>query len=87
MKPKDYDKVGTLIAEAQRELFGWVPYQEYARMFPDETRERLRSRIRLGTWKAGVHYTRGSERDLWIHLRNVKAWLEQRPPEKAPFGR
>lgn len=75
--------VSALIAEAQRQLFGWIPYEEYVRVFPSETRHKVRGRLRRGQWQMGVHAIRGGHYELWIHLRNVQAWLEGRQPEVA----
>lgn len=74
-----------LVREAQKELFGWIPYKEYSLMFPSETREVIRTRLREGVWQLGVHATRGSTRkELWLNLRNIKAWLEgQAPPDRT----
>lgn len=82
------DRVGALIAEAQAKLFGWVPYEQYARMFPDETRDKIKGRLRRGQWTLGTHAARGGKYDLWIHLSNVKAWLEKSETvaEPLPFG-
>lgn len=78
-------KVRQLIRDAQRELFGWVPAEEYYGMFPHENQERTRARIRRGTWVEGVHWARPEARGTWLHLRNIKAWVEGRPPEDDPY--
>ena len=78
--------VEQMIADAQRELFGWVPHEQYQQMFPKENRERIRNRLRRGAWQIGVHVTRPSEKELWVHLRNVQAWVEGRSPEDAAGG-
>lgn len=74
--------VAHLIREAQKELFAWIPYEEYQKMFPSENREKIRNRLREGTWVLGVHASRPSpKRELWINLRNVKAWVEKKSPQ------
>lgn len=77
-------KVNSLVVEAQRELFGWVPFAFWKTLHPSETREGVRLRLRDGRWQLNVHAARGANKDLWIHLRNVKAWIEKRQPEVDP---
>lgn len=79
------EAIRELLRESQKELFGWIPFEEYQALFPTETREKIRARVRDQHWREGVHYVRGSPRDLWIHLANVKAWLEKRPTRKDPL--
>lgn len=76
--------VNTLVLDAQRELFGWVKFSFWQQMHPDETRELVRLRLKDGRWKLNVHAARGANKDLWIHLRNAKAWIEKREPEVDP---
>lgn len=83
MKLPDY--ANRMIEEAQKGLFGWIPYDRYRAMFPEENRERIRGRMRRGVWKLGVHVAIAGKHDMWVHLRNAKAWLEGRPPEEDPF--
>ncbi len=77
-------KVNTLVLDAQRRLFGWVKFSFWQQMHPDETRDRVRLRLKDGRWKLNVHAARGANKDLWIHLRNVQAWIEGREPEVDP---
>lgn len=74
-------KINSLVEEAQRELFGWVPFDFWAKIAPTETREKVRTRIKEGKWLIGIHAHRPSQKELWIHLRNAKAWIEGETPE------
>lgn len=73
--------VNNAVLVAQQELFGWVPFEFWAKVAPGETREKARTRIKEGKWQLGLHCHRPSPKELWIHLRNAQAWVEGREPE------
>lgn len=80
-EPPTRRTIPELIADAQLELFGWVPWEAWETMHPTEKREAIRYRLRVGTWKLGVHVSRPSTKELWVNLKNCKAWIEGREPD------
>ena len=83
---RDSSSVAKLILEAQSELFGWVEADYWFAMHPHDSREKIRTREKAGTWKLGVHIARPSRKELWINLRNVQAWIKGLPPPDASPG-
>lgn len=71
------DAVQRLIREAQKELFGFIPYEEYKGMFPTETRAKIYARLYRGTWTWEVHAKKSPGMGLWVNLKAVKALLDE----------
>lgn len=62
---------------AEQMMGGWVPIDRYMRMFPNEKRKNIETRLQRGIWKRGVHYSvpqRGSR--AWVNLIAIRKWIE-----------
>lgn len=63
-------------------LDGWVPLKTYLRLFPEETKVAVESRIKRRYWQRYVHYNTPEGSNTWVNLKAIRQWvLGQQPTE------
>jgi len=60
----------------------WVRASKYC-ADTDEPLDTIRERIQNGTWAAGQHYKRTSQKVLFINVAEVTKWINQQPHVEA----
>lgn len=56
-------------------LKGWVPLQSYLRLFPEETKVGIETRIKRKHWVRGVHYTTPQGSRMWVNVIAIGKWV------------
>lgn len=54
---------------------GWIPLKTYLRMYPDENKATIETRVYRGTWKRRVHYFAPKGGTAWVNLPAIHAWV------------
>lgn len=57
-------------------LKGWVPLETYLRIFPEESKEAIETRIKRRHWLRGVHYTTPKGSRMWVNIIAIGAWVQ-----------
>lgn len=60
----------------------WVRASKYS-ADTDEPMDTIKERIKDGTWAAGKHYKRTSQKVLFINVAEVTKWINQQPHVEA----
>lgn len=55
---------------------GWVPLEQYLKMYPTETINKVHKRVQQGAWQRQVHYAAPKGSAAWVNLIAIRAWLE-----------
>lgn len=56
-------------------LQGWIPLRSYLRLFPEETRSAITSRIKRKHWQRGLHYNTPPGSDMWVNVIAIGNWV------------
>lgn len=55
---------------------GWVPLAQYMRLYPEETKAKIDTRIARKVWIRGVHYEVPPQSRAWVNLIAIRVWIE-----------
>lgn len=53
---------------------GWIPLLTYLRMYPEETKTAIQTRIRREVWLRGVHYNTPPHGRMWVNVIAIGKW-------------
>lgn len=57
-------------------LRGWIPLKTYLRLFPEESKPAIETRMKRKHWQRGVHYSTPEGGKIWVNLLAIRAWVE-----------
>lgn len=57
-------------------LGGWIPLEQYLKMFPSETANKVYKRVQQGAWQVQVHYAAPKGSTAWVNLIAIRLWIE-----------
>lgn len=57
-------------------MHGWVPMEQYLKMYPTETAAKVHKRVQNKAWQKQVHYAAPKGSAAWVNLIAIRSWLE-----------
>lgn len=54
---------------------GWIPLLTYIRLFPEETRSKISTRIKRKHWQRGVHFNTPEGSGMWVNVIAIGNWV------------